>query len=150
MERREFLKWVGIGIFASNLPVLIAACSSNNTDISITETTQTPDPISVQTQDGFIPIGTIQELEKDSFILDKKYNVIIIRDQENGTIMALNPKCPHQGCTVKWKRDQNNLECPCHGSKFGTNGQLLQGPANESLPIYTLKQEGDSLLIKMS
>jgi cytochrome b6-f complex iron-sulfur subunit len=32
----------------------------------------------------------------------------------------------------------STLECPCHGSRFDSNGNVLQGPANTGLVHYAV------------
>jgi len=39
------------------------------------------------------------------------------------------PRCPHMGCALKWNSLERSWDCPCHGSRFGEGGALLDGPA---------------------
>ena len=39
------------------------------------------------------------------------------------------PRCPHLGCALKWNRHEHSWDCPCHGSRFDPEGNLLDGPA---------------------
>ncbi len=39
-------------------------------------------------------------------------------------------RCPHLGCALKWNRAENSWDCPCHGSRFSENGEVLDNPAN--------------------
>lgn len=39
------------------------------------------------------------------------------------------PDCPHMGCRLEWNPDEETYDCPCHGSRFDTEGRLLDGPA---------------------
>ena len=39
------------------------------------------------------------------------------------------PRCPHLGCALKWNRQEHSWDCPCHGSRFGADGILLDNPA---------------------
>ncbi len=42
-------------------------------------------------------------------------------------------RCPHLGCTLKWNAAEHSWDCPCHGSRFGENGELLNNPAMHGL-----------------
>ena len=44
------------------------------------------------------------------------------------------PRCPHLGCALKYDPREHSWDCPCHGSRFAGDGQLLDGPATGDLP----------------
>lgn len=56
----------------------------------------------------------------------------VYRD-ENGTLHAVNPTCTHMGCLTHFNEAEKSWDCPCHGSRFGYDGTVLQGPATEPL-----------------
>ncbi|MGM9651090.1 MAG: FAD-dependent oxidoreductase [Faecousia sp.] len=39
------------------------------------------------------------------------------------------PRCPHLGCKLKWNEQEHSWDCPCHGSRFAADGQLLDNPS---------------------
>ena len=55
---------------------------------------------------------------------------------ENG-FSAFSLTCTHLGCTVDQLKDE--FVCPCHGSHFDLDGQLLHGPAAK--PLASLRIE---------
>jgi cytochrome b6-f complex iron-sulfur subunit len=57
---------------------------------------------------------------------------------------ALSLVCPHLGCTVEPQPE--GFSCPCHGSRFGLQGQLVRGPASQALTVLRLKTEADGKL----
>lgn len=54
--------------------------------------------------------------------------------EENGTRHRLSARCTHLGCIVTWNPAERSWDCPCHGSRFSHRGDVLQGPAVDSLP----------------
>lgn len=42
-------------------------------------------------------------------------------------------RCPHMGCALKWNNAERTWDCPCHGSRFEENGELIDGPATDDL-----------------
>lgn len=42
-------------------------------------------------------------------------------------VIAFNTSCPHAGCFVDYKPDENQFSCPCHNSKFELDGSLKSG-----------------------
>jgi glycine/D-amino acid oxidase-like deaminating enzyme/nitrite reductase/ring-hydroxylating ferredoxin subunit len=51
----------------------------------------------------------------------------------NGELHLHNPACTHLGCRVAWNAAERSWDCPCHGSRFGVDGSVLQGPATRPL-----------------
>ena len=53
-------------------------------------------------------------------------SILLINYQEK--LYAVSNKCTHLGCKLsKGTLEENNLTCPCHGSKFDiTNGKLVE------------------------
>ena len=58
-------------------------------------------------------------------------SVAIFRDAE-GSVYAVSRVCTHLGCIVKSEAD--GFHCPCHGSRFATDGAVVKGPAPKALP----------------
>ncbi|MDT3400617.1 FAD-dependent oxidoreductase [Streptomyces sp. B1866] len=56
----------------------------------------------------------------------------VFRD-EAGALHALSARCTHLGCLVQFNDADRTWECPCHGSRFGTDGAVLEGPATRPL-----------------
>ena len=53
------------------------------------------------------------------------------------TVNLLKParkRCPHLGCALKWNPQEHSWDCPCHGSRFSGDGQLLDNPSTGDLP----------------
>ena len=58
--------------------------------------------------------------------------VAVYRD-EAGAVHAVSPVCTHMGCTVTWNTAEITWDCPCHGSRFTCDGEVIQGPAVKDL-----------------
>lgn len=48
-------------------------------------------------------------------------------DEEN--LHLVNTTCTHMGCEVNWNSAEMSWDCPCHGSRFDIDGELIEGPA---------------------
>jgi cytochrome b6-f complex iron-sulfur subunit len=62
----------------------------------------------------------------------KTQRVWMIRDKKG--IYAMWARCTHLGCTPNWFQAENRFRCPCHGSNFTVEGDVVAGPA--PMPLY--------------
>jgi nucleotide-binding universal stress UspA family protein/nitrite reductase/ring-hydroxylating ferredoxin subunit len=58
--------------------------------------------------------------------------VAVYRDP-SGDVVLLSPRCSHMGCTVDWNDADKTWDCPCHGSRYDTVGEVIRGPATKGL-----------------
>lgn len=42
-------------------------------------------------------------------------------------------RCPHLGCALKWNPAEHSWDCPCHGSRFTQDGNLIDNPSTDDL-----------------
>jgi glycine/D-amino acid oxidase-like deaminating enzyme/nitrite reductase/ring-hydroxylating ferredoxin subunit len=59
-------------------------------------------------------------------------SIALYKDDE-GNIHAIDPVCPHAKCMVGWNSAEKSWDCPCHGSRFSYDGELLTGPSKRNL-----------------
>lgn len=48
-----------------------------------------------------------------------------------GLLTPTAPRCPHMGCALKYNPQEHSWDCPCHGSRFGEDGRLIDNPATD-------------------
>jgi nitrite reductase/ring-hydroxylating ferredoxin subunit len=83
---------------------------------------------------GVVSTGNVSSTSVDALSIVPDAPAILGRDS-NG-LYAMTITCTHQGCDVA--PSGSTLECPCHGSKFDSNGAVLQGPAAAPLVHFAV------------
>jgi len=58
--------------------------------------------------------------------------IAVFRDEE-GKIHKFSAICPHLKCVVQWNTAEKTWDCPCHGSRFDSLGNVINGPALSNL-----------------
>lgn len=60
-----------------------------------------------------------------------------------GTLHTVSAACPHMGCLVQFNEAERSWDCPCHGSRFGVDGRVIDGPAVRDLAPVSLATKKD-------
>lgn len=65
--------------------------------------------------------------------------------------VALDSICTHAGCTVdRFVRANNHMRCPCHGSLYDIEGNVIRGPAEEPLGRFATSYDAASDIISIT
>lgn len=67
---------------------------------------------------------------------------------ENNTTTTYSAHCTHLGCKID-KMENNQFVCPCHGSRYDLNGNVLKGPAYKNLEVVSsqVSEDGNNITI---
>jgi Rieske Fe-S protein len=75
----------------------------------------------------------------ESKIVEHKSEKFAVHRDEENKLHIVSAVCTHMKCIVNWNNAEKTWDCPCHGSRFSKDGQVLEGPALDNLK--TKKQE---------
>jgi Rieske Fe-S protein len=65
----------------------------------------------------------------------------VYRDKQN-RLHICSAVCTHMKCIVNFNNAERTWDCPCHGSRFMTDGSVIEGPAIANLARKQLNAEG--------
>ena len=66
-------------------------------------------------------------------VIDVKGEKLAVYRDERGAATKVSAVCTHMGCLVEWNQAERTWDCPCHGSRFKTDGAVISGPAESPL-----------------
>jgi cytochrome b6-f complex iron-sulfur subunit len=140
MERRKFFRNFAVGgSLLLTAPVLFNSCSDDSTEDDNNNNNNTGGITVDLNEAAYAALKTVGGFAY-------KGDIIIIRSTDTAYI-ALSKVCTHSQCTVTYNSSSKDIPCPCHGSKFNTEGAVLNGPAASPLKKYDVKLNGNILTI---
>lgn len=74
--------------------------------------------------------GSVDDIERgDGAVVRVGGHRCAVYRDEDGGLHAVSARCTHLGCLVAFNSAERAWECPCHGSRFTPDGDIVQGPA---------------------
>lgn len=90
-------------------------------------------------------VASVDEIEPGmGAIISRGLKKIAAYRDEDGALHKRSAVCPHMGCIVQFNRVEKSWDCPCHGSRFGTDGHPINTPAFVPLEKLGEAEEDDS------
>jgi glycine/D-amino acid oxidase-like deaminating enzyme/nitrite reductase/ring-hydroxylating ferredoxin subunit len=74
-------------------------------------------------------------------ILRKGLSKAAVYRDKNGKLHECSAACTHLGCVVQWNSGEKSWDCPCHGSRFDVEGNVLNGPAAKPLEENIIEEK---------
>lgn len=90
-----------------------------------------------------IPLGDPRRFPVDTFTYLEEHKLFVYRDHEG--IKAVSAICTHLGCILE--RSMDGFECPCHGSCYNKQGEVLSGPAPRNLTWFKVGRGADGRIM---
>ena len=76
-------------------------------------------------------------------ILREGVHKLAVYRSESGALSVRSAVCTHLGCIVDWNAAEKSWDCPCHGSRFTTDGEVINGPAATGLAAAELSPKSN-------
>jgi nitrite reductase/ring-hydroxylating ferredoxin subunit len=100
--------------------------------------------------DGFVPVAKTTDVPPGRMIVVAIERERIMLANVEGRFYALRDMCGHRNAPLsRGKLDGHTVECPLHFAQFDVRtGKLVDGPISADVPIYEVRVEGDTVLVK--
>lgn len=72
---------------------------------------------------------------------------LIVKEDHTLDSIGILDNCTHLGCTFPWNPNDQQFQCPCHGSRYAPDGTVVRGPAPLPLKIFHVTVIDNSILI---
>lgn len=146
MKRRSFVAATGATVAGA-----LAGCSGGSGSPS-TPSTPAPAPVPTPANELRVPLMGIGETVAASANLVGSLATPLAVTRLTATeVVTVSRVCTHQACTVALPGAPGaTLDCPCHGSRFRTNGEVIQGPAARALSSFPSRIAGNEVVITLA
>jgi Rieske Fe-S protein len=104
----------------------------------------TPLPLPGPTGPVRLTRGEVVKVERDKFaIVPVGRERVLILEDTNGELHALDARCTHEGCTVRYVARDDLIWCACHNGRFDLEGRVLAGPPPRPLAKHAVQRDED-------
>ncbi len=88
-----------------------------------------------------IVVGREDELRQRRFLQVEINGRTVHISTSRDRLAALDLRCTHGNCTVRYAPTQQQFVCPCHGGVFDAEGRVISGPPTKPLAQVPLRCE---------
>ena len=161
LSRRRFVKILTFGTATSLVAgklwqrEVLAYCDPLPGDLTATFKVRLSDYPALLQDFGSVRLG-INPVRPDSEPFpDGNFWPLIINRDDAGNYYVLDSECRHASCVVPtydpYEEPEGAMRCPCHGSLYNIAGDVIGGPAQNSLHAYPFTFDGnDTLTIQVT
>lgn len=137
IDRRQFVLHAGRACGFLTVATIMQACSSGPSGSDSSNM--------LPVVNGTVTGGLISVTIAPGSALDTVGGMALIQTSSTGSFLAtrndattfsvLTATCTHEGCTITGSSG-TTFVCPCHGSRYSTNGGVVNGPATRALRTF--------------
>jgi len=103
-------------------------------------------PIAPQDGAGALRLNKDEQakLEKEhSLIVRHGAKRILVFEDPQQKLCALEARCTHEGCTVQYVPGDSLIWCACHNGRFDLEGRVISGPPPRPLARWLAQRDPD-------
>lgn len=147
-SRRRFLILVPAAVGLGALPTVLPGCGGgvpSGTPVDGTVTVQNGEATLL-----FSQFPQLQSVGGAALVSANSGNDYLVIRTSASRAAALDAVCTHAHCLVGYDSGAQNVLCPCHGSKYSTDGTVLRGPAIAALATFPATLGATGITIKVA
>lgn len=76
-------------------------------------------------------LGPPATVDVGEVVTNEEFRAYVVRRPDG--FRALSAVCTHLGCITRYQAGEGIITCPCHGSRFDLDGEVIAGPAPRHL-----------------
>ncbi len=135
LSRREMLNWTVIASGA------LFAATAGLVSLGYIQKSNTSTVRQAIVRAAEVPIGDVHYFQYPT-----AEDQAILLHLADGSFAAYSGKCTHLSCAVYYKKESEQLICPCHEGVFNPQtGEAIAGPPQRALPKIEITQDGEML-----
>lgn len=156
INRRDFFKMTGQSAIILAVPAiagtLLESCNNNLTN-------PTANSAALANINGTYANGIVKVTIDSSSPISKTGTAAMVNFQNSQILVdhpsgnsfnALSAVCTHQGCLItNYDSGSSQFVCPCHGSHYDVNGNVVSGPAPSALQKFQAQFASNVLTINV-
>lgn len=86
----------------------------------------------------------VSKVERQKFaIVPVGRDRVLVLEDAAGELHALDAKCTHEGCTVRYQPENALIWCACHNGRFDLQGRVLAGPPPRPLARHVVQRDSE-------
>lgn len=100
---------------------------------------------------GDIPKTTVLfaegEIPEEGWREVRTEGALFFLGRREGQVVALDGRCSHMGCPVRWEAQAKEFQCPCHAGRYDAGGAPIAGPPKRRLGSLPVVREGERIAV---
>ena len=81
---------------------------------------------------GNMPEEQAEVMRPDRKMVNRQFFKNVL-SADKSMLTPTTPRCRHLGCALKWNEEEQSWDCPCHGSRYDADGNILNNPTQNVL-----------------
>ena len=145
--RRAFVAATGATVASA-----LTSCGGGGSGSPSTPSTPAPTPTPAPAGEVRVPLMAVGEtVAASANLVGGLVTPLAVTRVSQAEAVTVSRVCTHESCTVALPGAAGGtLDCPCHGSRFATNGTVLNGPATRPLAQFPTRIVGNEVVVSTS